>query len=140
MKYAKVSNDVIVGVTLNPQECFHPTIALKYSTEVPDDAEPGDKWDGETLTKREVPTPLESYKKLSPIQFKLCFTPSERIAIAALKETDLVVADAYSILDDPRLTEVDLGLKSNRDLIDYLVTLNAITPERATQIKSGIML
>ena len=76
--------------------------------------------------------------KLTPIEFKLCFTSQERIAINTLKATDPIVADAYSILDDVRLQAVDLSLQSNINLIDYLVSVKAITAARAVIIKTGV--
>lgn len=80
---------------------------------------------------------------LSPVQFKLCFTAPERVAAKALinaEEPDALLADFWSILDDPRLTEVDLGLASTQAGIDYLVSLGVITAERAVQVKAGVVL
>ncbi len=78
--------------------------------------------------------------KLTPVQFKMCFTPQERIAIKTVRETDPVLQDAYEILDDPRLTEVDLTLASVQGLIDYLGALNLLTAERIVQVKAGEIL
>lgn len=80
------------------------------------------------------------YPTLSPIQFKLLFTSQERIAIKASRTTDPILEDAYEILDDPRLTVVDMGLESTRNLIYYLVQKTLITPERSVQILLGIIL
>ena len=85
-------------------------------------------------------TYIETIKTLSPIQFKMCFTSQERIAIKALKATDEIVADAYEILDDARLTEVDLTSQSVKDLIQYLVSIHILEPYRAEEILSGNML
>lgn len=82
-------------------------------------------------------TLVPALPKLSPVEFKLAFTPQERVAIAAARQTDPVLADAYSVLDDPRLSGVDLNLASTQGLIDYLVALELITEERAAQIKAG---
>jgi len=129
----------------NPYDLYHPDVAKLYTADVPDDAANGDGWDGTTLTKPEVviPAPQEPvvvYPKLSPLQFKMCFTSQERTAIKALRATNPVIEDAYEILDDPRLTTVDLSLASNQGLIDYLVSLSVLTAERAAQIKLGVML
>lgn len=83
-------------------------------------------------------TLVPALPKLSPIEFKLAFTPQERVAIAAARQSDPVLADAYGVLDDPRLTGVDLNLASTQGLIDYLVGLELITEERAAQIKAGL--
>lgn len=146
MKKAWVENTIIRDVCPgSPEELYHPDVAALYTSDVPDDAANGDTWDGVTLTKPEVviPTPVEPVvvpPKLSPVQFKMCFTSQERIAIKALRATDPIIDDAFDILDDPRLTTVDLGLTSNQQLIDYLVGLGALTAERAAQIKLGVML
>lgn len=78
--------------------------------------------------------------QLTPLEFKMCFTVQERIAIKTAKANDPVLQDVYEILDDYRLRTVDLGLASNQMLIDYLVGLGCITSERAAQIKQGIQL
>ena len=83
---------------------------------------------------------LDQHPQLSPVQFKMCFTAQERLAVKGLLATDAVLADAYSILDDPRLTTVDLSLASNQAMIDYLVTLGVLTSDRAAQVKAGVML
>jgi hypothetical protein len=78
--------------------------------------------------------------RISPVEFKLCFTPQERIAIKAARATDPVLEDAFDILDDPRLTFVDLTLASTQGLIDYCVAQGHVTDERAVQIKAGVFL
>ena len=78
-------------------------------------------------------------KKLTPIEFKLCFTVAERIAIKALKDSNVIIADFLEVLDDPRLTEVNLSLQSNKDAIDYLISLSVVSAERKDEILSGIM-
>ena len=55
---------------------------------------------------------------ITPIQFKLRFTPQERVAIYA--STDPIIKDFISILDDPRLNEVNLFLQSTIDAVQYL--------------------
>lgn len=76
--------------------------------------------------------------KVSPVEFKLLFTPQERIAIKAIRATDAVIDDFYDIAEDPRLTHVDLSLSTTQQAIGYMVTLNLLTQERATQILSGV--
>lgn len=83
-------------------------------------------------------TRIPALPKLSPIEFKLAFTPQERVAIAAARQTDPVLADAYGVLDDRRLSGVDLNLASTQRLIDYLVSQELLTEERAAQIKAGL--
>ena len=59
---------------------------------------------------------------------------SERLAINPLKQTDEIIKDWFEILDDSRLTFVDLGLKSTQDVLNYLVTLGILTEDRKLQI------
>jgi len=74
---------------------------------------------------------------ISPVEFKLLFTATERIAIRSVKTTDDVLHDFMSIIEDPRLTLVNLNLKSVQEGIDYLVMLEILTPERAVEVKTG---
>jgi hypothetical protein len=150
MRKAWIENEVIrdIAPTGNPEQFYHPDIAKFYDTEVPDDAENGDTFANGVLTKRPVPEPAPitpepvaaPLPKLTPVEFKLCFTPQERIAIKAERANDPVLEDAFDILDDPRLTFVDLGLASTQGLIDYCVTKDLVTTERADQIKAGVFL
>lgn len=130
----------------NPADCYTPQIAALYNTEVPDHIVNGAKLvEGEWVNPT-VPEPGPAPEpeppappKLSPVQFKLCFTAPERVAAKALIETDALLADFWSILDDPRLQEVDLGLASTQAGIDYLVSLGVLTVERGAQVKQGIV-
>lgn len=75
--------------------------------------------------------------KVSPVQFKLLFTAPERVAIKA--STDPVVQDFFEIVNDPRLTFVDLGLQSTKDAIGYLQSKGLLTGERAAAILTGTL-
>lgn len=75
--------------------------------------------------------------KVSPVEFKLLFTPQERIAIKTVRATDAVIDDFYDIAEDPRLTHVDLSLQTTKMAIAYMVSLNLLTAERAEQILAG---
>ena len=74
---------------------------------------------------------------ISPVEFKLLFTATERIAIRSVKTTDDILHDFMTIIEDPRLTLVNLNLKSVQEGIDYLVMLEILTPERAVAVKTG---
>jgi hypothetical protein len=74
---------------------------------------------------------------ISPVEFKLLFTATERIAIRSVKTTDDILHDFMTIIEDPRLTLVNLNLKSVQEGIDYLVMLDILTPERAVEVKTG---
>ena len=144
MKFAWIENDRIRDVAPgNPAELYHPDIAKFYDTEVPDDAANGDGWVNGQLVKPEPPAPVEppapepTYAKVSPVEFKLLFTPQERVAIKAARANDPVIDDFYDIVEDPRLTFVDLGLQSTQDALSYLVQQGLLTVERRQQILAG---
>lgn len=96
---------------------------------------------GDTLTSEQMATigyvmpEIKAITKVSPIEFKLLFTSGERIAIKS--STDPVVQDFYEITNDPRLTHVDLGLKSTQDAIAHLVHVGILTQARADAILTG---
>lgn len=81
--------------------------------------------------------PLTETTKVSPVEFKLLFTAQERVAIKAARGNDPVIDDFFSIIEDPRLTHVNLGLRSTQDALAYLESKDLITASRREQILSG---
>jgi len=71
---------------------------------------------------------------ISPVQFKLLFTSEERVSIKSARTSDPVIDDFFDIIDDPRLSEVNLQLNSTIDALSYFVTKKLITEERKNQI------
>ncbi len=146
MRKAWIENTVIrdIAPAGDPADFYHPDVAAFYNTDVPDEAANGDTFENGVLTKRPIPEPalpepvVPAPPKLSPIEFKLCFQPGERVAIKAARVTDPILEDAFSLLDDPRLTHVDLALASTQGLIDYCVAQGLLTPGRAAEIKLGV--
>lgn len=144
MNYARIINSVAVDVSTDPANQFHPTIAAEF-TQVPDDVVRGSKLENGNWVHpapEVVPEPMPEvnpieYKKLSPVEFKLLFTADERIAIGAARSSDAYVEDFFGILDDVRLTTVDLGLKSTQDGLAYLAAKGLINPERIEEILTG---
>jgi hypothetical protein len=67
----------------------------------------------------------------------LLFTSSERVALKAARLTDPVIDDWMDIVQDPRLTHVDLALQSTQDALSYAVSVNILTAERREQILTG---
>ena len=149
MKKAWIENNKIRDIAQgNPLELFHSDIAKFYDTDVEDDIVVGAElvdgvWTNPIAPKYVVPEVVEAvepervYPKVSPIEFKMLFTSAERIAIKAAKLVEPVLEDAFEILDDPRLNTVDLGLKSNQDLLNSLVVLGLIEPDRVEDILSA---
>lgn len=82
---------------------------------------------------------IESAPKVSPVEFRLLFTAAERVAITAARTSDPVIDDFYTIVEDPRLTHVDLGLQSTRDAIDYLIAQGLVSEGRREAILSGVL-
>ena len=139
--FARIINNVAVDVSTNPQEQFHPDIAAEFEP-VPDDVQAGwarneaGEWEAPAPTPEPTPAPTES-PKVSPVEFKLLFTAGERVAIKAARASDPVIDDFFSIIEDPRLTHVNLGLQSTQDALGYLETKGFITDARRVQILAG---
>ena len=150
MKYAWIENNKIRDIVeVDPFTIFHADVAKNYNTEVEDNVKDNAElvdgvWVNPTTPEPdpdyEPPEPEKVYPKVSPLEFKMLFTVLERIAIKEAKATDEILQDGFEILDDPRLTVVDLGLESTRGFIDYMATLGLFTTERADKIKSGIII
>lgn len=81
--------------------------------------------------------PTNALQRVSPVQFKLLFTVGERVAIKASE--DPIVKDFFEIVNDPRLTFVDLGLQSTQQALQYLEAKALIGAGRPAQILTGII-
>lgn len=146
MKYAWIENDTIRDISHgDPATLYHPDIATLYDTQVPDNAANGDGWVNGELVKPVTPDPVEPepqptvYAKVSPVEFTLLFAPTERIAIRTARATDPAIDDFMDIIEDPRLTVVDLGLGSTQAGLGYLESIGILTSERKEEIIQGIL-
>lgn len=140
--YARIIDNTAVDVSTDPAAQFHPDIAAQFEA-VPDQVRAG--WrlvDGAWTepTPVDPPAPVVENPKVSPVEFKLLFTSQERVAIKAARSTDAIVDDFFDIVEDPRLTFVDLNLQSTKDALSYLVMQELITAERREQILAGTLL
>jgi len=139
MRKARIENNTVIEICEgNPSDLFHPDIAVLFNVDIDTNIEIGFKLVDGIFTKPvenivEV-LPTIEYKKISPLEFKMLFTVTERIAIKNLKLTDEIICDWYEILDDPRLKEVDLGLKSTQDGLNYLVSKDVLEESRVLEI------
>ena len=117
------------------------TTLYDWEVEVECTEEPvaGSLWDGDKFIPPFTPT-VEPEKKVedktvSPVEFKLLFTAQERVAIKS--STNPIVQDFFEIVNDPRLTMVNLSLKSTQDAVGYLALNDLIEEERIAEILSG---
>lgn len=78
-------------------------------------------------------TPIVS-SKVSPVEFKLLFTIQERLAMRTARTTDPVIEDFFDLIEDPRLTHVDLSIPPVIEIINYLETNGLIGEGRAATI------
>ena len=138
--FARIVDNVAVDVSTNPAEEFHPEIAALF-VEVPSQVEP--QWrviDGAwqpPSQANETPNSVTLPPKVSPVEFKLLFTAQERVAIKEARATDLVIDDFFEIVEDTRLTHVNLGLQSTQDALAYLEATGLITTARRQEILAG---
>lgn len=146
-KYVRTENSLVVEVFerndgYEPVDCFTAEVANQFIA-APTVVHVG--WrliNGEWLPPEPVQLPeLETSDaiRVSPVEFKLLFTPQERMTIKAARATDPVIDDFCDIVEDPRLTHVDLGLKSTKDALAYMVNSGLIAAERQGEILAGKM-
>ena len=140
--FARIVDDIAVDVSQDPENHFHPDIATEFVA-VPDTVVPGSVRDAKGVWTAPEPAALPELvaeaPKVSPVQFKLLFSPQERVAIKAARATDPVIDDFFDIVEDTRLTFVDFGLQSTKDAIAYLASKNLLTEARAAEVLSGVL-
>lgn len=142
--YARMVDGVAVDVTTtNPTLIYHPDLAATFVT-VPNGTGNGDWKSGTTWTKYVAPTPVVVTPKaptVTPPQFKLLIF-AELPLILAKVPTDPMIAAFVSIIDDPRLTEVDLSLQSLTSGLTYAFNAIGLTSEqiasRLAEVKTGV--
>lgn len=143
MTFAWIENNTVRDVCEGaPQHLFAPEVAALYSTEVPAGTKPGyvlikGNWVAPPPPPTPVPEPVAIPPKVSPVEFLLLFTPQERVAIRAARPNDPVLDDFFGIVEDPRLTFVNLALPSVQDALHYLVANQFITDARREEILKG---
>ncbi|WP_067096771.1 hypothetical protein [Marinomonas atlantica] len=129
--YGRIKNGVVVDVSTDPNTQFHPILAAEF-VEIPDKVKAGWTFDGTEYAPPVVPDPEpiepEQVKRaiISPVDFKFLFTLTERVKIKELRATDLALDDFYSMLDDPRLTVIDLSNSRMIEGVNYAVNALAV--------------
>lgn len=143
MNFARIINKVAVDVSAAPQEQFHPDIAKDFE-QVHDAVQTG--WvrvDGEwqvpetVQPEPEAPVVTAAAPTVSPVEFMLLFTSPERVGLKQARNTDPVVDDFFDMIEDPRLTSIDLSKKSVRSALDYFVSKDLLAQERVEPILAG---
>lgn len=142
MNYARAVGNVIQEIIdFSPNGRFAPEVAALFFS-VADTVKVGaTQVNGVWANPTPLPDPepqAATRPIVSPIEFKLLFTSAERIAIQTARATDPIIDDFYDILDDPRLTEVNLGLTSTQNGVGYLAMQGLIAPERVAEILAGV--
>lgn len=150
--YTRIIGGVAVDVSTDPAAQFHPQIAAEF-VEVPDEVTHGWRLEDDEWTApppiEPAPEPEQQYRlQVTPVEFKLLFAPEERLAIRQAREyqgeeepqktTAWLIEDWWSIVDDPRLTVVDLDLTQTQTGLDMLVTATILTQERRDEIGRGM--
>ena len=119
---------------------------------MPTYSESGSTWtwgDGNRLTalpgqyrvvQKEVVVPEVGNLKPTPPEFMLLLTLQERAAIRAAAPNDPVVNDLLLMLNDPRLTFVDLTNVSVQEAVQYMTTTKTplLTADRVKRILVGL--
>lgn len=136
----RVKNGYVVDVAEFPVNVYGPALAAEFIDvpfEFKDKVAPN--WTYNETTKALTPPPKvgegiarpepmdPALLKPTPPQFFLLFSAQERAVIRMISAQNLIIDDWLKILNDPRLTFVDLNLQSTIQGVYYLTTL--VVPE-----------
>lgn len=131
-RYNLIKNGEIVN-NIEADENFIESIRAEY-----DDVVLHEEINSGELFESIIPDlPPKPPTSVSAVTFKLLFTSSERVSIYDSANSDPVIKDWLSILDDVRLTTVELNLSSTISVVNYLATKGLIANNRVNQILSG---
>lgn len=133
-------------IALNDEEGFaqtHDSVKNLWRM-VPEETQIGSTLDG---SKWSHPAPQRRLR-ISPVEFKMAFAMQERLAIRqarsysgddpAQAEAAMVIDDWFGIIEDPRLTMVDLELPQTKEGLSYLVSAGILTAARKAEIEAGL--
>jgi len=112
--FAYIRDGVVAHIATSKEEYLQGVEAVIPCDEL---ATVGMLWDGTAFT---TPTPIVTYPVLTPMQFYLAFTISERIAIKT--STDPVVKEVWDTYQVALQTgsSIDLNLEDNRNALAYM--------------------
>jgi hypothetical protein len=143
-------------VVFDPTTTFTHEIAALFQPQEPGMVYRAEFRDGQWVAPPEpdpAPEPIENMQpafrtELTPPEFKLQFTSAERIAMRAARAyagtdetklaTQAVIDDWFDIIDDPRLTTVDLKHESTQQGVAFLVASGILTQARADEVLAGV--
>jgi hypothetical protein len=153
MKTVIVDGGVVTGVALHSDDATISSSTTSGNVIAVADGDPvalgwtHNNVDGKDTFAPPASPPLR--KKLSPVEFKLQFTSAERLAIRAARSysgndaTKTMFAEAiddfFDIVDDPRLTNVDLDHPQTIEGVEALAAAGLITTDRAAVILAGVV-
>ena len=144
--YARIVDGIAVDVSTDPVNSFHPDLVPEFF-KVPAYVTHGwrlngDAWQAPSNAAPVAPESPTDVGNLTPTppEFLLLLTLQERVAIRAAGPTDLVVEDILKMLDDPRVTFIDLTNPSVIEALNYLTTTEPplLTTERAARVLAGL--
>ena len=126
MKYAWIENDKVRDVCHgDPTECYHPDVAVFYSTQVPDDAANGDGWVNGALVKPEPPAPpTPAPRQWTADDFRKAMTLAEKTKWDNDTAPEIKTVKA----------ELPKELAGATELLDFLVESGVISQATATKI------
>lgn len=143
--FARVVNGTAVDVSTDPTTCFHPRIAAEF-VEVPAKVTHGwvlanGKWTAPVTVVSDPVTPVVLGNMTpTPPEFLLLLTLIERVEIRAARATNPVADDLLRMVDDTRVTVIELSNPGVQESINYLAALDPplLSPERAARVLSGL--
>jgi hypothetical protein len=127
MKFAWIENNLIKDVAwTNPEDIYHPDVAVHYNTEVPDDAENGDGWVNGQLVKRQNLLLLQHHHlvKWNQDDFRRHMTLAEKT------KWDNDSAPEIKTVKQ----ELPKELAGATELAEFLVSANVISQETANKV------
>ena len=125
MKYAWIENDKIRDVAhSNPEEIYHPDVAVFYTTQVPDDAVNGDGWVNGALVKPVVVEPTPAARQWTADNFRIGMTLAEKTKWDSESAPEIKTVKA----------ELPKELAGATELLDFLVAANVISQTSADKI------
>ena len=121
MKYAWIENDKIRDIAQsNPEQIYHPDVAVLYDTQVPDDATNGDGWVNGQLVKPEPAPPAPPAPRTwTQDNFRTGLTLSEKVKWDSDSVPEIVTVK--SELSSPQ------ELAATTELLQFLVDMNVIS-------------